>query len=534
MKNTTVIGFLGSTLDATKFGPSRWNKWRPSVSICMQEDLRVDRFVLIHGNQHRRLAELVAKDIADVSPETEIILHTLDFKNAWDFEEVYGKLHDFARDFAFDPEDEDYLIHITTGTHVAQICLFLLTEARYLPGKLLQTQPKKSMPQPIGTWDTIDLDLSRYDSIATRFAEASAESAHFLKSGIETRNAGFNAMIEEIEQVAVRSRAPILLMGPTGAGKSQLARKIYELKKLRHQIGGPFVEVNCATLKGDSAMSALFGHRKGAFTGAAQDRPGLLKSADTGLLFLDEIGELGIDEQAMILRAIEEGVFLPVGADKEAQSEFQLIAGTNRNLMQEVAAGRFREDLFARLNLWTFTLPGLAQRREDIEPNLDYELERFAEREGTRASFNAEARSSFLSFAESPAALWRGNFRDLAASVTRMATLSPTGRIDRAAVLAEITRLQSLWSGRDAHSGATEGDHLTALLSPDQLRALDPFDRVQLNFVVGRCKECRSISEAGRLLFAASRTQRKSTNDADRLRKYLAKFGLSWSNFGRV
>jgi hypothetical protein len=120
-------------------------------------------------------------------------------------------------------------------------------------------------------------------------------------------------MIDEIEQVAVRSRAPVLLMGPTGAGKSQLARRIFELKRVKHQVSGAFVEVNCATLKGDSAMSALFGHRKGAFTGAAADRSGLLRTADKGVLFLDEIGELGLDEQAMILRAIEEKRFLPVG-----------------------------------------------------------------------------------------------------------------------------------------------------------------------------------------------------------------------------
>lgn len=523
MKPTTVIGFLGSTLDAAKFGPSRWNKWRPTVSVCMQEDLRVDRFVLIHGSYHRRLAEFVMQDIRDVSPETEIVPHVMDFEDAWDFEEVYGKLLDFARDFAFDPDSQDYLIHITTGTHVAQICLFLLTEARYLPGKLLQTQPSRGAPQPIGTWASIDLDLSRYDSIASRFAEASAESTSFLKSGIETRNAAFNRMIEEIEQVAVRSRAPILLMGPTGAGKSQLARKVYELKKLRHQVEGPFVEVNCATLKGDSAMSALFGHKKGAFTGAVQDRPGLLKSANNGLLFLDEIGELGLDEQAMILRAIEEGRFLPVGADSEATSEFQLIAGTNRNLMDEVAAGNFREDLFARLNLWTFALPGLAERREDIEPNLDYELERFAEREGTRVTFNKEARDRYLAFAESPSARWQGNFRDLAASVTRMATLCPTGRIDREAVDFETGRLARLWSGDKAETGV-----LTDLLGKDRVGAIDPFDRVQLEYVVDVCRRSASLSDAGRTLFAASREQRTSTNDSDRLRKYLAKFGLDW------
>jgi len=524
MKPNVVIGFLGSTLDASKFGPSRWNKWRPTVGLAMHEDLRVDRLILIHGTAHRRLAEYVAEDIASVSPETAVEMRVLDFRDPWDFEEVYGKLLDFARAEPFDPEAEDYLIHITTGTHVAQICLFLLTEARYLPGRLLQTQPERGALNPAGTWNTIDLDLSRYDSIATRFAVAAQEGTSFLKSGIETRNAAFNRMIDEIERVALRSKAPILLMGPTGAGKSQLARRIYELKRLKHQIAGTFVEVNCATLKGDGATSALFGHRKGAFTGAVADRPGLLRAADKGMLFLDEIGELGLDEQAMILRAIEDKRFLPVGSDKEAASDFQLIAGTNRDLGEAVGAGAFRDDLFARLNLWTFQLPGLAERREDIEPNLDYELDRFAEREGDRATFNKEARQRYLAFATGLDALWPGNFRDLAASVTRMATLSPKGRIDLECVEAEIQRLKRLWSGQ--RNDVT--DVLIEVLEPERLAEIDPFDRVQLAETVRICRMSRSLSEAGRTLFAASRTRRTSANDADRLRKYLARFGLDW------
>jgi transcriptional regulatory protein RtcR len=524
MKPLVVLGFLGSTLDASKFGPTRWNKWRPTVGLTMQEDLRVDRLVLLHGTAHSRLAGYVTEDIAAVSPETTVDPRILDFNDPWDFEEVYGKLLDFARSYPFDPEAEDYLVHITTGTHVAQICLFLLTEANYLPGRLLQTQPRRGTNDGIGTWTAIDLDLSRYDSIATRFAAASAESTSFLKSGIETRNPAFNRMIEEIEQVAGRSKAPVLLMGPTGAGKSQLARRIYELKRLKHLVKGPFVEVNCATLKGDGAMSALFGHRKGAFTGAIADRPGLLRAADTGMLFLDEIGELGLDEQAMILRAIEDKRFLPVGADKEAASDFQLIAGTNRDLGRAVADGRFRDDLYARLNLWTFTLPGLADRREDIAPNIDYELDRFAEREGSRVAFNKEARERYLTFAVAPDARWSGNFRDLAASITRMATLSASGRIDAECVEAEIGRLRRLWSGAD------NGDELARFLSSAQLEALDPFDRAQLTAVVQTCVRSRSLSEAGRSLFAVSRTRRTSANDADRLRKYLARFDLSWQS----
>src|SRR6185436_16428219 len=147
----------------------------------------------------------------------------------------------------------------------------------------------------------------------------------------------FNRLIENIERVAIRSKEPILLMGPTGAGKSRLARRVFELKKTRHQLAGNFVEVNCATIRGDAAMSALFGHVKGSFTGAIQDRKGLLVAADGGMLFLDEIGELGLDEQAMLLRAVEEKRFLPVGSDREVRSDFQLLAGTNRDLGRAVA-----------------------------------------------------------------------------------------------------------------------------------------------------------------------------------------------------
>ncbi len=525
MKPVTVISFLGSTLDAAKFGPSRWRKWRPSVGIHMHPDLRVDRFVLLHSAQHQRLADQIAEDIASVSPETQVVPHRIEFDDAWAFEEVYSKLLDFSASFTFDPENEEYLIHITTGTHVAQICLFLLTEARYLPGKLLQTQPRRGSPgDAAGTYGIIDLDLSRYDSIATRFAAELQEAAHFLKSGIETRNPAFNQMIDEIEHVAIRSRAPILLMGPTGAGKSQLARRITELKRLKHQISGPFVEVNCATLKGDSAMSALFGHKKGAFTGAAADRAGLLKTADGGVLFLDEIGELGLDEQAMILRAIEEKRFLPVGSDKEVSSDFQLIAGTNADLGAALSQGKFREDLYARLNLWTFILPGLAERREDIDPNIDYELERFAEREGSRVAFNKQAREAYLSFALSPTASWPGNFRDLAASITRLATLSLSGRIDEEGVRAEVKRLGRLWHGQTIPSEPA----LARILSPQTIADLDRFDRIQLEDVAAVCAQARTLSEAGRILFSASRARRSSTNDADRLRKYLARFGLDW------
>ena len=451
----------------------------------------------------------------------------IEFRNPWDFEEVYGALHDFARNYPFDLENEHYIIHITTGTHVAQICLFLLTEAHYLPGALVQTAPPlRSSDEHPGTFAIIDLDLSKYDKIASRFRQEAADDISFLKSGIETKNREFNNLIERIEKVAIRSADPLLLAGPTGAGKSQLARRIYDLKKARRQIEGDFIEVNCATLRGDAAMSALFGHKKGAFTGAVQDREGLLRSADGGLLFLDEVGELGLDEQAMLLRAIEEKRFLPLGSDRETASRFQLICGSNRDLQKEVSKSRFREDLLSRINLWTFRLPGLQERTEDIEPNLLYELDRFAERTGNHVTFNKQAREHFLRFASSPEALWRANFRDLIGAVTRMATLAPGGRIALDVVTEEIDRLRSGWL---PHNLDARHDATMEVLGAEKAAAVDRFDRAQLTDVLNVCRESRSLSEAGRVLFQASRKNKKSSNDADRLSKYLARFGLRWN-----
>jgi len=304
---------------------------------------------------------------------------------------------------------------------------------------------------------------------------------------------------------------------------------MFELKKSRHQVKGDFVEVNCATLHGDGAASTLFGHKKGAFTGAVTERPGRLRTAHEGVLFLDEIGELCLDEQAMLLKAVEEKRFLPVGSDREASSDFQLIAGTNRDLRIDVAEGRFRDDLFARINLWSYTLPGLAQRPEDLEPNVDYLLARAVAESGRAVRFNVEAKTRFLKFAQSSEASWSGNFRDLSASVTRLATLADGGRISMSLVDAEIQRLNWLWQ-RKPSPGSGGSIDLGTLIEVEALEAIDLFDRMQLESVVRICRESRTLSEAGRRLFDRSREQRTVVNDADRLRKYLIKFGLSWED----
>ncbi len=527
-KETVVVGFLGTTLDRGR-GVKRWGRWRPTVAACTQPDLAVARLHLLVQEPWTRMAEGVQKDLADVAPTTDVVVHVLPEHDPWDFEQVYARLLDFTQEVTFDPETQDLLVHITTGSHVVQICLFLMTESRHLPGRLLQTSPEKGRDAPThGRIAIIDLDLSRYDAIARRFEEEQRQGASLLKHGIQTRNPHYNQLIARLEQVALRSSRPVLFQGPTGAGKSLLARKVHELRAARRLVGGRYVEVNCATIRGDGAMSTLFGHVRGAYTGAQRERAGVLREADGGTLFLDEIGELGLDEQAMLLRALEEKRFLPLGADREVGSDFQLVAGTNRDLRVEVAAGRFREDLLARIDTWTFSLPALRERPEDIPPNVEFELDRFARDERRRVTFNKEARERFLGFATGPGARWSRNFRDLGSAVARMATLAPGGRITVADVDQEIDRLRHSWAVPGSDGNDT--DVCAQVLGGERAAALDPFDAVQLALVIRTCRRSASLSAAGRSLFAQSRLRRSSTNDADRLRKYLAKHGLTFKD----
>lgn len=524
-KKTVALGFVGTVLDSGKT-PDRWNRWRPSVSLCQHQSLLIHRFELLHDRRALGIAEHLKADIALISPETEVSLREVEIRNPWDFEEVYATLHDLALAYPFDPEAEDYLVHLTTGTHVAQICMFLLTESRYIPARLVQTgPPKKNEPGP-GSLSIIDLDLSKYDQLSHRFEVERENATDYLKGGVETRNVAFNEMIERMERVAIRSSAPLLLLGPTGAGKSAMARRIYDLKKARHIVSGRFVDINCATVKGDHAMAFLFGHKKG-FAGMPVERRGVLREADNGVLFLDEIDELGLDEQAMILDAVEHGKFYPQGADREATSSFQLIAGANKDLSVEVREGRFRADLYARLNLWTFELPGLADRPEDIEPNLELELQKRMSRGEDRIAFAADAWRRYLKFATDPASRWPGNFRDLSASATRMSTLAPRGRITSSVVEEEIARLTNQWA-----AGETDSDFRTIadIMGEDAADKLDRLDIVQLAEVIRVCRRTASMSAAGKVLFAASRRLRKTQNDSDRVKKLLERFGLSWAD----
>lgn len=519
MKNI-VIGFLGTRLDAGKK-----RRWRPTVSLVETTEFAVDRLELLYDARFLRLAKTVQRDIEEISPKTEVVLIELNLDNPWDFQEVYGKLFDFARSYGFDDDREQYHVHLTTGTHVAQICWFLLTESRHVPARLIQTAPPAA-DKDTSRLDIIDLDLSRYNALQQRFDQMSREYSDHLKGGIDTKSHNYNELIDRIELVAGSSNEPILLLGETGTGKSELAQRIYELKLDRRRIKGRLVTVNCATLQGQDALAILFGQRRSYLNQAGSERSGLLREADGGVLFLDEVDELGLKEQAVLLNAVETGRFYPLGSDHEISSRFQIIAGSNRDLRSMTADGEFRPDLLARLNMWAFTLPPLRDRPKDIEVNITHELSKSEKDLGVRVGFNSDAFERFVDFAKQPNTLWPGNYRDFSGSIKRLCTLAPRGRITRAMVDDEIALLRNDWA-------SASRDNDTALLVGllgARFHNIDPFDAVQLAQVVRICRQMPNISTASRALFAYSRTQRTTVNDADRLKKYLKRYDLNWSD----
>lgn len=233
----------------------------------------------------------------------------------------------------------------------------------------------------------------------------------------ERQSAAFREIDRKIKLVAPTSMS-VLVLGENGTGKEHVAEKIHAMSK---RSGKPFVAVDCGLLSKELAASALFGHEKGAFTGAENKRKGYWEEADGGTLFLDEIGNLPLEVQQMMLRALESKRYRPIGSSKEKAADVRIIAATNENLQAAIAEKRFRQDLLHRIKEYTLNIPPLRECREDIMPLADFFLELANEEFGKQVKgFNAEARKRMLAYS------WSGNVRELKGTV-RSAVLFTDG-----------------------------------------------------------------------------------------------------------
>jgi two-component system response regulator GlrR len=261
-------------------------------------------------------------------------------------------------------------------------------------------------------------------------------------------------------RLVAQSDASVFIFGASGTGKELLAQAIHRASA---RAGKPFMAVNCAAIPEALLESELFGHKKGAFTGAAYDHKGLLQSADGGTLFLDEIGDMPLPLQAKLLRVLQDGQVRPVGATQSVGVDVRVISATHRNLEARIADRQFREDLYYRLNVVAFAIPVLAERREDIVPLARHFLKRVAER--YRKDVNSFAPEALEQLVRAP---WPGNVRQLQNVVEQAVALATNGVIPASLVQNALKEHPGGLTPLDEAKRAFERDYLVRILKITQ------------------------------------------------------------------
>ena len=312
-----------------------------------------------------------------------------------------------------------------------------------------------------------------------------------------------------IERVA-STDASVLILGESGTGKELVAREIHRQSKRNH---GAFVPLNCGAIPHDLLESELFGHEKGAFTGAISARPGRFEMAEGGTLFLDEIGDMSLDMQVKVLRVLQEQTFERVGSNQTLTADVRILAATHRHLEKRIEQGEFREDLFYRLNVFPIEVPPLRERADDVEPIIGSMVARLEDTQGLRMEFTDQALQALAAYA------WPGNVRELGNIVERISILYPNEKID-------IDQLPERVLGEEYVVLAADGARRSADRSPgDYVNGIRLSSAgVDLRALVARL-EVRLITQAlqlndGVVARAAKSLGLRRTTLVEKLRKY--------------
>lgn len=358
------------------------------------------------------------------------VLHLHELSSPVDYGEIYEAAVRTVDDVSA-PEDARRSFHTSPGTP-AMAAVWILLAQTIRPAELLQSSVEQGV---VSLSLPFELSLD-YLPGPTVIPESDLEQ---LAQALPPANAEFGDIVHRsdvMRQVIIQARrfaafeVPVLILGESGTGKELFARAIHR-QGARSE--GPFVAVNCGAIPESLVESELFGHKKGAFTGADKDRVGHIENADGGILFLDEIGELPPQTQVKLLRVLNDGKFQPVGGTRAKEVNFRVVAATNRPLLTEVASGNFREDLFFRLSTTVLQLPPLRQRSGDVTLLVDRFLEnanqKFGDSPGWIPKHMSAAARNLLNRHD-----WPGNVRELENTILRIAILTPGKKIEKSHV----------------------------------------------------------------------------------------------------
>ena len=285
-------------------------------------------------------------------------------------------------------------------------------------------------------YDVLDRALAPMPSRDRKAAEKGSDGARY---GMVGGSEALQRVYQLVDMVAP-TRARVLISGERGTGKELVARAIHALSPRRER---GFVQMNCAAVPAELVESEMFGHVKGAFTGAVSDRRGTFETADGGTLFLDEIGDMGLVTQAKLLRVLQEGQLTPVGSSKSRSVDVRVLAATSKNLLEEIEQGRFRDDLYDRLNVVNIALPPLRARREDVPLLAEHYIRLASVENGFKPKKLAPRAVDFL--AQLP---WRGNVRELRNLMERLAVIVSRDTVSHRDVM-EALHMTAPQSGED-------------------------------------------------------------------------------------
>ncbi|MGV6996357.1 sigma-54 interaction domain-containing protein [Desulfovibrio sp. QI0430] len=351
---------------------------------------------------------------------TVIDIRPVELTSPTNHKEIYESVRNILHEFTCRYPDSSLTFHISPGTPAMALVWLLLAPtygARVIESSRVKGVQQVQFPFEIAAYFLPDRDLSRLTQANT--------PAHPAFKDVLYSSPVMQQVVQHALNVAPRD-VTILIEGESGTGKELFARAIHA-GSLR--AGKNFIAVNCGAIPAELIESQLFGYKKGAFTNALKDTPGYFQSAEGGTLFLDELGELPPAAQVKLLRALEERAVTPVGCTQEEKVNVRIIAATNKNLMHEVAAGRFRSDLFYRLAVGIVRLPALRERGSDLELLLEHSLKQANEElaingKPSQKQFSDAAKNILLSHS------WPGNVRELKNTVMRAALWSPADLID--------------------------------------------------------------------------------------------------------